>query len=63
MAKTSMINRDLKRQRLADKYFAKRQDLKKVISSVSSSDEERFAAVRALAALPRESSPSRQRKH
>ena len=61
MAKTSMINRDLKRQRLADKYFAKRQDLKKVISSVSSSDEERFAAVQALAALPRDSSPSRQR--
>ena len=61
MAKTSMINRDLKRHRLADKYFANRQDLKKVISSVSSSDEERFAAVQALAALPRDSSPSRQR--
>ena len=61
MAKTSMIYRDLKRKRLADKYRTKRADLKKIISSVSASDEERFAAVQALAALPRDSSPSRQR--
>ena len=61
MAKTSMIYRDLKRKRLADKYRTKREDLKKIISSVSASDEERFAAVQALAALPRDSSPSRQR--
>ncbi|MBO5565743.1 MAG: 30S ribosomal protein S14 [Succinivibrio sp.] len=61
MAKTSMINRDLKRKHLADKYQAKREELKKIISSVSSSDEDRFAAVLALAALPRDSSPCRQR--
>ena len=61
MAKTSMIYRDLKRKRLAEQYHAKRADLKKIISSVSASDEERFAAVQALAALPRDSSPSRQR--
>ena len=61
MAKTSMIYRDLKRKRLAEQYRAKRADLKKIISSVSASDEERFAAVQALAALPRDSSPSRQR--
>ncbi len=61
MAKTSMKNRELKRERLCDKYFAKRQELKKIISSVSSSDEERWAAVQKLAALPRDSSPSRQR--
>ncbi len=61
MAKTSMKNRDLKRKRLADKYRTKREELKKIISSVSSSDEDRFAAVMALAALPRDSSPCRQR--
>ena len=61
MAKTSMIYRDLKRKRLAEQYRAKRADLKKIISSVSASDEERFAAVQALAALPRDSSTSRQR--
>ena len=47
MAKTSMIYRDLKRKRLAEQYRAKRADLKKIISSVSASDEERFAAVQA----------------
>lgn len=61
MAKTSMKNRELKRRRLAEKYRTKRENLKKIISSQSSSDEERFAAVMALAALPRDSSPSRQR--
>ncbi len=61
MAKTSMKNRELKRQRLCEKYRAKRAELKKVISSVSSSDEEKWAAVQALAALPRDSSRSRQR--
>ena len=61
MAKTSMKNRELKRERLANKYFAKRQELKQKISNLSLSDEERFAAVQALAALPRDSSPCRQR--
>lgn len=61
MAKTSMKNREFKRQRLAQKYRSKRETLKKVISSPSSSDEERFAAVMALSQLPRDSSPSRQR--
>lgn len=61
MAKTSMKNRELKRERLCEKYYAKRMELKKVISSVSASDEERWAAVQALAALPRDSSPSRKR--
>lgn len=61
MAKTSMINRDLKRKRLAGKYRAKREALKKIISGAASSDEERFHAVQALAALPRDSSPCRQR--
>ena len=43
MAKTSMKNRDLKRQRLCDKYRAKRSELKKIISCVSTSEEDRFA--------------------
>ncbi len=61
MAKTSMKNRELKRQRLADKYFAKRQELKKIISSTTASDEDRMAAVMTLSSLPRDSSPCRQR--
>lgn len=61
MAKKSMIARDVKRAKLADKYYAKRQELKKIVSSVNSSDEERWDAVLKLQTLPRDSSPSRQR--
>ncbi|QIW15035.1 30S ribosomal protein S14 [Pasteurellaceae bacterium RH1A] len=61
MAKQSMIARDVKRAKLADKYYAKRQELKAIISSESASDEDRWAAVLKLQSLPRDSSPSRQR--
>ena len=61
MAKTSMKMRELKRELLADKYFEKRQKLKAIISSVTASDEERWAAVLKLQTLPRDSSVCRQR--
>lgn len=61
MAKLSMIARDTKRAKLANKYFAKRQALKAIISDLNVSEEERFDAVLKLQTLPRDSSPSRQR--
>jgi small subunit ribosomal protein S14 len=61
MAKQSMKAREVKRVKLAEKYFAKRAELKTTISSVHSSDEERWDAVLKLQSLPRDSSPSRQR--
>ena len=61
MAKTSMVNRDLKRAKLSKKYAAKREALKKVISSPSASYEEKMEAVTKLQKLPRDSSPSRER--
>ncbi|XBS69453.1 30S ribosomal protein S14 [Acerihabitans sp. KWT182] len=61
MAKQSMKAREVKRVKLAEKYFAKRTELKTIISSVNSSDEERWDAVLKLQTLPRDSSPSRQR--
>ena len=61
MAKQSMIARDVKRAKLADKFYAKREELKKITSSESASDEERWAAVLKLQTLPRDSSPIRQR--
>ena len=61
MAKKSMVNREHKRARLVAKYADKRKALKKVINSVTASFEEKRDAVNALAALPRDSSPSRQR--
>ena len=54
-----MIARDVKRAKLADKFYAKREELKKIISSESASDEERWAAVLKLQTLPRDSSPIR----
>jgi small subunit ribosomal protein S14 len=61
MAKTSMVNRDAKRAKLAKKYAAKRDALKQVVSSQTASYEEKIEAATKLAKLPRDSSPSRQR--
>mgnify|MGYP000476477018 CR=1 FL=1 len=62
MAKKSMIQRELKRAKLVAKYADKRAALRATISSVHSTDEERAVAQAKLNALPRDSSPSRQRK-
>ncbi|ANF59363.1 30S ribosomal protein S14 [Halotalea alkalilenta] len=61
MAKKSMIERELKRTQLVKKYAARRAELKAIIQSVSSSDEEKFDAQLKLQSLPRDSSPVRQR--
>ena len=62
MAKKSMIQRELKREKLVAKYAKKRAELKAIIRSVNSTDEERAAAQAKLNAMPRDASPSRQRK-
>ena len=59
MAKTSMIEREKRREKLVQRYAAKRAELKEIIRSPKSSDEEREAALRKLQALPRDASPSR----
>ncbi len=61
MAKKSMIERELKRSKLVARYAKKRAELKAVIRDVNSSDEERQQAQVKLNALPRDSSPTRQR--
>ena len=61
MAKTSMVNRDAKRAKLAKQYAAKRDALKKIVSSPTASYEEKIEAATRLQKLPRDSSPSRQR--
>jgi len=61
VAKLSLINRDIKRARLAEKYAPKRAALKAIIDDQSKSDEERYQARLALQQLPRNSSPTRQR--
>ncbi|KAB8314005.1 30S ribosomal protein S14 [Tolypothrix campylonemoides VB511288] len=61
MAKTSMVNREIKREKLAKRHGAKRDALKKIIASTTASYEEKMDAVVKLQKLPRDSSPSRQR--
>ncbi|MBT8475590.1 MAG: 30S ribosomal protein S14, partial [Alphaproteobacteria bacterium] len=56
MAKKAMIEREKKRQRLVEKYAAKRAVLKEIISDESKPMEERFRASLKLAELPRNSS-------
>ncbi|MCC7227724.1 MAG: 30S ribosomal protein S14 [Burkholderiaceae bacterium] len=61
MAKLSMINRDVKRLRVAEKFAAKRAALKAIIDDSSKTDEERYEARLKLQQLPRDASPTRQR--
>ena len=61
MAKLALINRDLKREKLAKKFEKKRIALKATIDDQSKSDEERYAARLKLQQLPRNSNPTRQR--
>ena len=59
MAKTSVVEREKKRQKLVAKYAKKRAELKAIISSPESSDEEKAAAVKKLQQIPRNASPVR----
>lgn len=62
MAKTSMIQRDIKRAKVVAKYAEKRASLKAIISSVSASEEEKWQAQIQLQKLPRDASPIRQQR-
>ncbi|NQV47950.1 MAG: 30S ribosomal protein S14 [Rhodospirillaceae bacterium] len=61
MAKKSAVERNLKRERLAKKFAAKRATLKAMAKDPLLSLEEHFEARLKLAELPRNSSPVRQR--
>lgn len=59
MAKKSMVAREVKRQKLVDKFAGKRASLKAIIENQDLPMEERFAATLKLAELPRNSSAVR----
>ena len=61
MAKTSAINRNNKRVKLAKSLANKREKLKAIIADRKTSMEERFAAVLSLAEMPRNSAKIRIR--
>ena len=62
MAKTSSIQRNLKRIKLSKKYLKKREELKKIIYNRKLPLEERFKAQLKLSKLPRNSAKIRIRK-
>ena len=59
MAKLSAINKNNKRIKLVNKFFKKRQSLKKIIMNKSLTLEERFKAQQKLSKLPRNSAKNR----
>ena len=61
MAKLALINRDLKRRKIVEKYCGKRQKLQETINNTSLSEEERYAARLQLQSLPRNASSVRLR--
>ncbi|AZN99985.1 MULTISPECIES: 30S ribosomal protein S14 [Mesorhizobium] len=61
MAKTSSVEKNNRRRKLADQYAAKRKVLKAIIMDQSKPMEERFRAQLKLAALPRNSAKTRIR--
>ena len=61
MAKTSVKNRQAKREKLVRKYAAKRAEFKRLSNDQSLTPEARLDAREKLAALPRNSSPVRLR--
>lgn len=61
MTKESIKARELRRLKLANKYYMRRISLKRVILNKNVSNEERWNAMLKLQTFPRDSSISRQR--
>ena len=59
MAKLSAINKNNKRIKLTNKFYKKRQALKKIIMNKNLPLEERFKAQQKLSKLPRNSAANR----
>lgn len=61
MPKTSAIERNKKRIALVEKYKGKRAELKAILANPATTDEEFFAASKALQKLPKNSAATRVR--
>ena len=61
MAKLSAINKNNRRIKLSEKFFKKRDSLKKIIMNKKLPLEERFKAQQKLSKLPRNSAKTRVR--
>ena len=61
MAKLSLKQREIKREKLVEKYARKYAELQAIARDAKRSDEERYAARLELQRLPRNANPSRLR--
>jgi len=61
MAKLSSINKNNRRIKLSDKFYKKRNELKKIIMNKKLPLDERFVAQQKLSRLPRNSAKNRVR--
>ena len=61
MAKLSSVNKNNRRIKLSEKFFKKREKLKKIIMNKKLPLEERFKAQQKLSKLPRNSAKNRIR--
>ena len=61
MAKTALIQREQKRDKLVAQYAKKLAELKAIANDAKKSDEERAAARVAMQKIPRNANPTRQR--
>ena len=59
MAKTSMVEREKRREKLVAKLAPKRMKLKTIINDRNASDEERWEAQQKLQKMPRDAMPVR----
>ena len=61
MAKQALLQRELKREKLANKFAKKYAELKAIATDAKRSEDERAAARLDLQKLPRNANPTRQR--
>ena len=61
MAKQALLQRELKREKLASKFAKKYAELKAIATDAKRSEDERAAARLDLQKLPRNANPTRQR--
>ena len=61
MAKLSSVNKNNRRIKLSEKFFKKRENLKKIVMNKKLPLEERFKAQQKLSKMPRNSAKTRVR--
>jgi small subunit ribosomal protein S14 len=62
MARAALTQREHRRDALVTRHADRRIELKRAVAAPSTDPQARLEAVRSLAALPRDSSPSRRRR-